>query len=164
MFWVRTKCTYWGISKETDILSEVWYGERLYKDKVRNVWKRELSHKQTLGRDIYVYVKGENVMLGHWLWKEEKEQRLKHNFGQPIIFTAKCVGVCHDTSKSEYCTWLIIITAWNFETDKLDKVYSGPLRHLIQCAIIWISHLISLYHFICSKHMLEPSRILNLRY
>lgn len=91
-----------------------------------------------------MYVKGENVMLGHWLWKKEKEQRLKHNFGQPIIFMAKCVGVCHDTSKSEYCTWLIIITAWNFETDKLDKVYSGPLRHLIQCEIIWISHFISL--------------------
>ena len=58
-----------------------------------------------------MYVKGENVMPGHWLWKKEKEQRLKHhNFVQPIIFMTKCVGGCHDTSKSEYYTWLIIIT------------------------------------------------------
>lgn len=35
------------------------------KTKLEMPEKRELSHKQALGRDIYVYVKGENVMLGH---------------------------------------------------------------------------------------------------
>lgn len=92
LFWARTKCTHWRILKRTDILLEMWREERVYKDKVRNVWKGNWITSKLWG-GIYM-CKKKKVITGNWSYRNEKEQRLKcHYFGQPTIFMTICVGM-----------------------------------------------------------------------